>query len=151
MKKQFYLLTFFLPLALLGCQQSDDAQGMLQNENERQKVYNTILENEEMRNELMAVMRERNMGEGMMGQRGMMQGGGMVGDTSGMAGMHQQMQAQMKQMMQLCETDSAACSNMTRMMLANRALMGNMMQQMRKGGMEQGCLQQMMRQLEPKQ
>lgn len=151
MRKIFIPLLPCLFLAASACQNSDTAQGMLQNENERQEVYNTILENEEMRNELMAEMRERNMGEGMMGRRGMMQGGGMVGDTSGMTGMHQQqMQAQIKQMMQLCETDTAACREMTDLMLQSRSIMGNMMLGIqRRGMMDTGCLQQMMRQMEP--
>ncbi|MDX5418657.1 MAG: hypothetical protein LPK09_05525, partial [Hymenobacteraceae bacterium] len=135
MKKLFQILTAILLLVLVGCQKPDTAQSMLQNENERQEVYNTILESEEMRNELMAEMRERNMGEGMMGRGGMMQGGGMMGDTTGMGGMHrQQMQARMQQMMALCDSDSTACNEMTRMMLENRALMGNMMKRMRQGG-----------------
>ena len=150
MKKYLTFLTAVLLLSLTGCQGSENAQTMLQDENERQQVYNTILENEEMRNELMVQMRERNLSGGMMGRDGMAGNRGMVGDTTGMSSMNrQQMQAHMQQMIALCETDSAACKEMSRMMLENRALMGNMMQRMRQGGMEQGCLQEMLRQLNP--
>jgi hypothetical protein len=149
MKKYVTLLATIVLLATTSCQRSDNAQEMLQNENERRQVYNTILDNEEMRNELMTEMRERNMGSGMMGQGGMAGNRGMVGDTAGMSGMNrQQMQAHMQQMMALCDTDSVACKEMSQMMLENRALMGSMMQRMRQGGMGQGCLQQMMRQIE---
>lgn len=131
-----------------SCQRSDSAQEMLQDANERQQVYNTILENEEMRNELMSLMRERNM-SGPMGSGGMMQGSGMVGDTTGMAAMNrQQMQARMQEIMAQCGTDTAACTMMSEMMLENRALMGNMMRQIRqRGRMDQGCMQQLMREI----
>ncbi|WP_299700570.1 hypothetical protein [uncultured Pontibacter sp.] len=149
MKK--YLLPFLalLLISISGCQNSDNAQTMLQDENERQQVYNTILENEEMRNELMVQMRERNMGESMMGRGGMAGNRGMVGDTTGMSSMNrQQMQARMQEMMAQCDTDTAACTMMSEMMLQNRALMGNMMRQIRqRGQMDQGCMQQLMREI----
>jgi lipoprotein NlpI len=150
MKKYLIFFTMVVLLSMAGCQGSENAQEMLQNENKRQQVYNTILEDEEMRNEMMALMREHNMSGGMMGRGGMAGNRGMVGDTTGMSRMNrQQLQARMQQMMALCETDSAACKEMTGIMLENRALMGNMMQRMREGGMQEGCLQQMLRQLNP--
>lgn len=150
MKKYLTFFTAVLILAMSGCQSSENAQTMLQDENERQQVYNTILENEEMRNELMAQMRERNMSGGMMGRDGMAGNRGMVGDTAGMSSWdHQQMQARMQEMMAQCGTDTAACTMMSEMMLQNRALMGNMMRQIRqRGQMDQGCMQQLMREID---
>ena|SRR5690606_27584266 len=130
---------FFLPLLailLLGtssCQQSENVQEMLRDESERQQVYSTILEDEQMRNELMAQMRDQNMGAGMM-RGGMMQGN--IGDTSGMVSLHrQQMQQHMKQMMTLCDSDTVACNEMTRLMLQHPGMMSSMMQRMQRQGM----------------
>jgi hypothetical protein len=129
-----------LPLAILvlfsaGCNRHGSAQEMLQDENDRRQVYNTILENEAMRNEFMTLMRERNL-SGPMGGGGMMHGRGMVGDTAGMAALHrQQMQNHMKHMMQLCESDTAACNEMSRMMLQHPGMMSSMKRRMQQHGM----------------
>jgi hypothetical protein len=148
MKNYFKIMIAIMLLAATGCQTSESAQAMLQDENERRDVYNTILENVEMRNEMIAMMRERNI-EGMMGQGGMMRGGGMMGDTTGMRSMNrQQMQARMQEMMAQCETDTTACNMMSQMMLKNRAMLGNMMQRMQQRGMmDADCYQQMMSQI----
>ncbi|MBX0331847.1 hypothetical protein K3G39_01205 [Pontibacter sp. HSC-14F20] len=130
---------FFLPLLAIlllvtsSCQQSENVQEMLRDESERQQVYSTILEDEQMRNELMAQMRDQNMGAGMM-RGGMMQGN--IGDTSGMVSLHrQQMQQHMKQMMTLCDSDTVACNEMTRLMLQHPGMMSSMMQRMQRQGM----------------
>jgi hypothetical protein len=131
-----------------SCHRHDNALEMLQDENDRLQVYNTILENEVMRNELTAMMRERNL-SGPRGGSGMMHGRGMVGDTTGMAGIHrQQMQNHIKQMMQLCESDTAACNEMSRMMLQHPGMMSSMMQRMQQRGMlDSSSLQQMRRRM----
>jgi hypothetical protein len=136
----------FLPLLLISlssCQRSDNAQEMLQNENERRQVYNTILKDEQMRNEMMALMRDQNMGAGMKSS------GGIIGDTVGMARVHrQQMQLHMQQMMALCESDTAACHEMSRMMLQNKGIMHHMVQRMQQQGMiDTTCMQQMKQQM----
>lgn len=129
-----YLLRAILLLGMSSCQQSDSVQDMLRDEEERHQVYSTILEDEQMRNELMAQMRDQNMGEGMM--RGGMMQGGMIGDTSGMVHLHrQQVQQHMKQMMTLCDSDTVACNEMTRLMLQHRGMMRSMMEHMQQQGM----------------
>lgn len=137
-----YSLTFFtvcLFLNLTSCQSSDNAQEMLQDESGRQQVYATILEDEQMRNELMAVMRDRNMGAGMM------HSGGMVGDTAGTARLHrQQMQLHLQQLTTLCETDSATCQEMALLMIQNQTMMRHVMARMQQQGIiDSTCLQQM--------
>jgi hypothetical protein len=143
MRKIYIPLLTCLLLAASACQSSDNAQEMLQDENERRQVYNTILEDEEMRNELMALMRDRNMGAGMMGS------GGVIGDTAGMAQVHrQQMQLHMQQMMALCESDTAACQEMSRLMLQNQGMMTHMLQRMQQQGMiDTTCMQQLRRRM----
>lgn len=139
MKKSLLPLLASLLLLASACSQSDNVQAMLQNESERRQVYSTILEDEQMRGELMAMMRDQNMGAGMM------QNGGMVGDTAGMAKVHrQQMQIHMQQMMTLCESDTAACNEMSRMMLQNQGMMQHMVQRMQHQGMiDANCMEQM--------
>lgn len=134
MKKTLLPLLSLVLLCVSGCQQSDNVQEMLRDEAERQQVYSTILEDEQMRNELMAVMRDQNMGAGMM--RGGMMQGGMIGDTSGMVNLHrQQVQQHMKQMMTLCDSDTVACNEMARLMLQHPGMMNSMMQRMQQRGM----------------
>jgi hypothetical protein len=147
-KKHVLTLLTLMLLAATGCRQTGNVQELLQDKNNRQKVFTAILDDEKMRNEFMDVMRERNMGA-MMGQGGMMHGGGMMADSMGMAGLNRgQMQARMQQMMALCQSDSAACNLMAGMMMRQRELMGNMMQRMQQRGMmDDNCLQQMRRRL----
>ncbi|GAB3200861.1 hypothetical protein ABID22_003173 [Pontibacter aydingkolensis] len=151
MKNLLFATTAFLLLVSTGCQRTDDARVMLHDKNERREVYATILDNEEMRNEMMDMMGERNM-SGPMGRGGMMQGGGMMGDTMRMGGMNrQQMQVRMQEMMAQCETDTAACNMMAQMMMQHRGMMGNMMQRMQQRGMvDSDCYQQMMNNMKTK-
>lgn len=144
MKNLFLPTLAFLLLATAGCQQNEDAQAMLQNESERQEVYNVILEDEAMRNEMMEAMRERNMSGPMgQGQTGRLQ----PGDTTGID--PQQLQAQLQQMLAVCGTDTTACNMISETMLENRDLMGSMMRQIRqRGRMEPGCMQQLMREVD---
>ncbi|WP_018477588.1 hypothetical protein [Pontibacter roseus] len=148
MNKVYLTLLSCLLLAMAGCQGSGNAKEMLQDEEKRTQVYTAILEDEQLREEMMARMRDYNMGG--PGSRGQMQGRGMAGDTAGMAAMNrQQMQVHLQQLTTLCATDTAACSMLSDMMLDNRAIMGHLMQRMqRRGSMDSGCLQMMMRQLE---
>ncbi|MDO6391291.1 hypothetical protein Q4E40_14215 [Pontibacter sp. BT731] len=133
MRNPLLLLSFAL-LCISGCQQADSVQEMLRDEDDRQQVYSTILEDEQMRNELMAQMRDQNMGAGMM--RGGMMQGGTIGDTSGMVSLHrQQVQQHMKQMMTLCETDTVACNEMARLMLQHPGMMNSMMERMHQRGL----------------
>ena len=137
MKKLSFYSVAVLLLTASACQHKDVAQELLQDENERRQVYTTILENEQMRNELMVMMRDRNTHGPMgMGDRGH--------DSMGMADMHRrQMQIEMQRMMSICETDTAACNMMSQTMLQNHALMGSLMQNMhRRGNMSSDCLQQ---------
>ncbi|SIR02688.1 hypothetical protein [Pontibacter lucknowensis] len=133
MKNTLLSLLALLLISASSCQQSDNVQQMLRDEEDRRQVYDAILEDEQMRSEMMAYMRDRNMGAGMM--RGDMMQGGMIGDTSGMVSLHrQQMQQHMKQMMTLCEADTAACNEMSRLMLQHQGMMSSMMQRMQKQG-----------------
>lgn len=138
MKNALLSLLALLLFSASSCQQSDNVQQMLRDEEDRRQVYNAILEDEQMRSEMMAYMRDRNMGAGMMRgdmMRGDMMQGGMIGDTSGMVSLHrQQMQQHMKQMMTLCEADTAACNEMSRLMLQHQGMMSSMMQRMQKQG-----------------
>ncbi|WP_230392128.1 hypothetical protein [Pontibacter sp. FD36] len=137
MKTMKYATFLLLAILLIGtgsCQQSDSVQEMLRDEDDRHKVYDAILEDEQMRAEMMAYMRDRNMGAGMM--RGDMMQGGMIGDTSGMVSLHrQQMQQHMKQMMTLCDADTAACNEMSRLLLQHPGMMSSMMQRMQRQGL----------------
>lgn len=143
MRKIYLALLPCLLLAASACQSSDNAQEMLQHESERRQVYNTILEDDEMRNELMALMRDRNMGAGTMAS------GGVIGDTAGMVQVHrQQMQLHVQQMMALCESDTAACNEMSRLMLQNQGMMAHMIQRMQQQGMiDTTCMQQVRRRM----
>lgn len=142
MRNLYVLLPACLLLLLTGCQRSDTAQGMLTDENTRREVYTAILDDEGMRNEMMAMMREQNT-SGPMGR------GAMMGDSMRMNSMSQgQMKAQMQQLMSICATDSAACDMLSQTVMQNHAMMGNMIQQMQRRGMvDSGCLQMMMRQI----
>lgn len=138
MRKHLFPFLALLLLGISSCQNSDNAQAMLQDESQRRQVFNTIIENEEMRNEFMGMMRAYNM-SGPMGQGGMMHERGAVGDTTGMGDINrQQMQANMQQVMAMCETDTAACNLMSQMMLQH-------MQQ--RGLIDTTCMQQIQKRM----
>ena len=132
-----YSALSFMAILLItssSCQQSANVQEMLHDEDERQQVYSAILEDEQMRNELMANMRDQNMGAGMM--RGGMVQGEMIGDTSGMVNLHrQQVQQHMKQLMTLCDSDTVACNEMARFLLQHPGMMENVVERMHQQGM----------------
>ncbi|MHC2991547.1 hypothetical protein OB13_08110 [Pontibacter sp. HJ8] len=143
MKKLYLLLSACLLLMLTGCQRSETADEILRDEQTRGEIYTAILDDEAMQNEIMTLMRERNTSGPMMGR------GAMMGDSMRMSGMNQgQIKAQMRQLLALCATDSAACNMLSQTMMQNRAMMGKMMQQMQRRGMlDSACMQQLMRQL----
>ncbi|MHA6247596.1 hypothetical protein ACXYMU_06640 [Pontibacter sp. CAU 1760] len=140
------LITSFalLLLTAFGCQSDGNVHAIMSDEAQRQEVYNMIVDNDEMQQEMMQVMRDKNsegmMENGMMGEHGMMGKDGMMGSMN-----RGQMQQMMQQMMDDCAQDSANCSMMSKMMLGNSSMMHNMMMQMHeKGMMNEACYQQMM-------
>jgi hypothetical protein len=138
MKKLYFSLLAVFLLTASACQRSDVAKELLQDEDERRQVYHTILENEQMRNEMMVLMRERNM-QGPMGMDDRSQ------DSIGMADMHRrQMQTELMRIMSICDTDTAACNLMSQTVLQNRVLMGSLLQNLqRDGNMSANCLQEL--------
>ncbi|MCJ8163372.1 hypothetical protein MKJ04_00860 [Pontibacter sp. E15-1] len=141
------LVTFvILVIGATACQPEASVQTVMDNEAQRKEVYNMILDNDEMHQEMMQTMRDKNMGD-MMGDGGMMGKGRMMGDSAGMmAGMDKsQMQMMMQKMMDDCAKDTANCTMMSGMMMQHGSMMQHMMQQMRKKGMmDEGCYQKMM-------
>ncbi len=140
------LITSFALLLLIafGCQSDGNVHAIMSDEAQRQEVYNMIVDNDEMQQEMMQVMRDKNsegmMENGMMGEHGMMGKDGMMGSMN-----RGQMQQMMKRMMDDCAQDSANCTMMSKMMMGNSSMMHNMMMQMReKGMMDEACYQQMM-------
>ena len=135
-------------LAVTGCQREANVQQIIGSEAQRREVYTAIMENPEMRTEMMQMMREHPQSD-MMGEGGMMNGNHMMmGDSAGMMGsMNQEnMQSMMRQMIERCETDTAACNMMSRMMMGHSGMMNKMMQRMHERGMvDEACMQQMMR------
>ncbi|RDV13653.1 hypothetical protein DXT99_17915 [Pontibacter diazotrophicus] len=139
------MLTVLLAVAvwLTGCQPSAGVQEVPEDESQRRELYSTILNNDTYRTEMMAMMRDAPAG-GMMGNRrhmdGMMSSDGVMMNQSPEA-----MEEMMQQMMARCETDTAACNMMSRMMVRHSGMMQNMMQRMQENGMvDQACMQQMM-------
>lgn len=129
---------------LTGCQSSTNVQDVLEDESQRRELYSTILNNDSLRTEMMAMMHNTQT-DGMMGNKEHMKG--MMG-SGGMMMNHNQeaMQDMMQQMMAQCETDTAACNMMSRMMMRHSGMMQNMMQRMHENGMmDAPCMQQMMR------
>ncbi|WP_460926009.1 hypothetical protein [Pontibacter brevis] len=126
---------------LTGCQSSANVEEVLEDESQRRELYSTILNNESYRTEMTAMMRDAPAG-GMMGNGQHMEG--MMGSDGMM--MNQNPEGMMQQMMARCETDTAACNMMSRMMMRNSGMMQNMMQRMHENGMmDEACMQQMMR------
>ncbi|RDV14318.1 hypothetical protein DXT99_14405 [Pontibacter diazotrophicus] len=99
---------------------------------------------------MMAMMRDAPAG-GMMGNRGHMDG--MIGSDGVMMNQSPEaMEDVMQQMMARCETDTAACNLMSRMMVRHSSMMQNMAQHMQENGMvDQACMQQMMQHMNTKQ
>jgi hypothetical protein len=134
------LITSFaiLLVSFSGCQSDGNVQAIMSDEAQRKEVYNMIVDNDEMQQEMMQVMRDKNS-QGMMGN-GMMGDGGMMGNMN-----QEQMQQMMQRMMDDCAQDSTNCAMMSKMMMGNSSMMHNMMMQMRKKGMmDEGCYQKMM-------
>ncbi len=125
----------------------------MDSESQRKEVYATIMDNPEMRQEMMQAMRAHPQGGMMMGRSGMgqdrMMGDTtiMMSDTVMMGGMSREnMRTMMQQMIAACAEDSANCTQMAQMMTQHRQLMQGMMQQMRqKGMMGENCYQQAMK------
>ncbi|WP_161889511.1 hypothetical protein [Pontibacter russatus] len=137
-----------------GCQREATVQEVMNTEERRKEVYAMIMDNPEMRQEMMQTMRQHPEGGMMMGRGRMMSEdttGMMMGDTAMMGGMNREKMHQMvQQMMAACAQDSANCSMMSRMIMNHRQMMQGMMRQMRQRGMmDEACYQQMRRRINP--
>ncbi|PTX14188.1 hypothetical protein C8N40_11235 [Pontibacter mucosus] len=144
---------FLFALAASSCQQQASVQEVMESESQRKQVYATIMDNPEMRQEMMQAMRAHPQG-GMMMRGGRMGRGPMMGDTTmmmsdtaRMGGMSREnMRTLMQQMIAACAEDSANCNQMAQMMTQHRQMMQGMMHQMRqKGMMGENCYQQVMK------
>ncbi|RIJ42040.1 hypothetical protein [Pontibacter oryzae] len=97
-----------------------------------------IMDNDEMQQEMMQVMRNKNS-EGKLGDGGMMANDGKMGSMS-----QEQLQQMMQRMLDDCAQDSANCTIMSKMMMSNSSIIYSMMMQMHeKGTMDEACYQQM--------
>lgn len=144
MKKSMLAMLMAGAVWLTGCQPSVKVEKVLEDESQRRELYSTILNNDTYRTEMIAMMRDAPAG-GMMKNRGhmdkMMGSEGMMMNQSPKA-----MEDMMQQMMARCETDTAGCNMMARMMMRHNGMMQHMMQHMQEKGMvDQACMQQMMK------
>lgn len=153
MKNLIVSVIFLFVLAASGCQQQASVQAVMESESQRKEVYATIMDNPEMRQEMMQAMRAHPqggmmMGGNRMGRRPMMGDTTiMMSDTARMGGMSREnMRTLMQQMIAACAEDSANCNQMAQMMTQHRQMMQGMMHQMRqKGMMGENCYQQVMK------
>lgn len=142
MKETMLTMLLVVTVWLTGCQPSAGVQEVPEDESQRRELYSTILNNDTYRTEMMAMMRDAPAG-GMMGNRGHMDGM-MSSDGVMMNQSPEAMEEMMQQMMARCETDTAACNMMSRMMVRHSGMMQNMMQRMQENGMvDQACMQHM--------
>lgn len=124
--------------ALSACQQQKDVSTMLENDDTRNEIFNTIISDHEYAEQLMTKMMEDDHTQMMMkGNEQMM--GMMMSDNDQMMAMMKDkpdmMHNMMSNMMNMADSDSSMCAHMMDMMKDKPNMMGQMMEMMHKEGM----------------
>lgn len=124
--------------ALSACQQQKDVSTMLENDDTRNEIFNTIISDHEYAEQLMTKMTEDDHTQMMMkGNEQMM--GMMMSDNDQMMAMMKDkpdmMHNMMSNMMNTADSDSSMCAHMMDMMKDKPNMMGQMMEMMHKEGM----------------
>jgi hypothetical protein len=147
-------LTISILFVFAGCQRKFDASSDLQDEQQRNEIFNAIINDHSYMDQFMQSMKGNNHAQMMMkGNKGMM--GMMMTDTADvrnmmnmMQGNSQMMGSMMGQMMQMCNKDSTLRNNMMGMMMNHSDMMRSMMTRMNQAGlMDKNCLMKGMKQL----
>ena len=117
--------------ALSACQQQKDVSTMLENDDTRNEIFNTIISDHEYAEQLMTKMMEDDHTQMMMkGNEQMM--GMMMSDNDQMMALMKDKPDMMNKMMNIAEADSSMCTHMMTMMKDKPNMMGQMMDMMHK-------------------
>jgi hypothetical protein len=131
-------LLSLLILAFSACQQQGDVSKMLENEESRNQLYETIISDNEHSKQLMQAMMEDDHTLMMMKENGELMNM-MMSNNENMMGMMkdnpEMTQGMMSNMMSMAEADSSVCTHMITLMKDKPNVMGQMMDMMHKEGM----------------
>lgn len=131
-------LFFLLVATLSSCQQQKDVNTMLENDDTRNEIFNTIISDHEYSQELMVKMMEDNHTKMMMKGNGDMMNM-MISDNADMKAMMKEnpemMHGMMSNMMNMADSDSSMCAHMMTMMKDKPNMMEQMTDMMHKEGM----------------
>ena len=127
-----------LIVALSACQQQKDVSTLLEKDDTRNEIFNTIISDHEYAEQLITKMMEDDHTQMMMkGNQEMM--GMMMSENEDMTAMMkdnpEMMHGMMSNMMNMAEADSSMCAYMMTMMKNKPNMMGQMMEMMHKEGM----------------
>jgi hypothetical protein len=138
MKTLVIILSAIGLISLNSCKQETDPQALMENEETRNEIYETIVADHEYSKQLMQAMMDNEHTQMMMKGDGDMMAM-MMSDNEGMMAMikdnPEMMQGMMSNMMNMAESDSSMCANMMDMMKDKPNMMGQMMDMMHKEGM----------------
>lgn len=127
-----------LILAFSACQQQGDVSKILENEESRNQLYETIISDSEHSKQLMQAMMEDDHTLMMMKDNGELMSM-MMSNNENMMGMMKSnpelTQGMMSSMMNMAESDSSVCTHMITLMKDKPNVMGQMMDMMHKEGM----------------
>ncbi|WP_339869716.1 hypothetical protein [uncultured Algoriphagus sp.] len=127
-----------LIVAISACQQQGDVSKMLENEESRNQLYETIISDNEHSKQLMQAMMEDDHTLMMMKDNGELMSM-MMSNNENMMGMMkdnpEMTQGMMSNMMSMAESDSSVCKHMISLMKDRPNVMGQMMDMMHNEGM----------------
>ncbi|MBT32748.1 MAG: hypothetical protein CMO01_24080 [Thalassobius sp.] len=134
--KTMVTLTLLI-VALSACQQQKDVSTLLEKDDTRNEIFNTIISDHEYAEQLITKMMEDDHTKMMMkGNQEMM--GMMMSENEDMTAMMkdnpEMMHGMMSNMMNMAEADSSMCAHLMTMMKDKPNMMGQMMEMMHKEG-----------------